>query len=748
MVKEDLLTKLREYEERISPKSPEYNFKSAQIYLELIKEEIREARGFDYGERKLKELIEFGVKEGIYGEYLLDWKEDEIRELNGALDFKRDSQWTYAGIKILSDRYLARTLEGKLFEGPQEMYMLIAMTLALKEKDRVCWAKKFYEKLSKFEVSLATPILLNARRKFRQLSSCFVLSVDDDLTDIFDNVFKASQIAKFSGGLGIYVGKIRSTGTEIQTVKGASSGVIPVVRIFNDVMTYVDQLGMRKGSASITLDLWHPDVLDFLQIKTNVGEERKKAHDVHPALSVPDLFMERLKKKQDWTLIDPYEARKFLLERVFAKRFEELTGVKVKGIRKVHHSNYYDFVLELSGEVKKQIKERLFYDYKLEGNKLYVKALDLSDFYGEEFNRFYELLEREIPKRKINSFELMKMILNTIFETGEPFIFFRDRANELNPNKHVGVVYSSNLCMEIVQNTSCSRHLSKEVQDGVSERKKLLGDVVVCNLGALNLGKVEDYEGTLRVLVRMLDNVIDLNFYPIEEAQRTNKLYRAIGVGVLNYHYLLVKRGIRWESEEHLKFADELFEKIAFYTLKASLELAKERGAYPYFKGSDWERGIWFGRRVEEMGPRWKELYKEVKRFGLRNGYLLALMPTGSTSIIVGATPSIDPIFDRFYKEENMSGILPVLPPEIDKYFWHYKGAYEIDQEWIIRAGAVRQRWIDQSQSLNLFIDPRKIDGPTLLKYYQMAWELGLKTVYYLRSKSMSDISDCEICSL
>ncbi|HIC96853.1 MAG TPA: ribonucleoside-diphosphate reductase subunit alpha, partial [Aquificaceae bacterium] len=330
------------------------------------------------------------------------------------------------------------------------------------------------------------------------------------------------------------------------------------------------------------------------------------------------------------------------------------------------------------------------------------------------------------------------------------------------PNKHVGMAYSSNLCMEIVQNMSPTICLQgdMDIESGEITLRKKSGDMVVCNLGSINLGKVhtkERIEEVVPKLVRLLDNVIEMNYYAIPEARYTNKRYRAIGIGVSNYHYWLVKNGVLWETEEHLRMADKLFELIAFYAIKGSMELAKERGKYKLFDGSDWSRGIFFGRKVEEIEEDsrangnflpWKLLAEEVREYGMRNAYLLALMPTGSTSLILGATPSIDPIFAKYYKEENMSGILPQVPPEIDKFFWHYKSAYNIDQEWIIRAAAVRQKWIDQSQSLNLFIDPEKIDGPTLSKIYQLAWELGLKTVYYLRSKSVTDIEECESCSV
>ncbi len=705
---------IRTAAEKISPQTPQWQYVAARLLLYDLYKEVGHIRGYKvkdklngkykpYNPESFYKLVKTYAEKGIYGSYLLEeYTEEEFNTLARYIDPSRDLLFNYTGIKVLVDRYLVRDEDGRVIELPQEMYMLVAMTLAIPEKkeERLKWVKLFYDLLSKHEVSLATPTLMNARRTFTQLSSCFVLTVDDDLYDIFDNVQKAGQISKFAGGLGIYLGKIRATGAPIRKFKGASSGVLPVVKILNDVMVYVDQLGMRKGSASITLDIWHKDILDFLEVKTNVGDERKKAHDIHPAVSIPDLFMKRLKRRDKWTLLDPYYC--------------------------------------------KNVKD----------------GKNLEDFYGEEFERLYEKLERELPpyaKKEVPAFELWKRLLTVIFETGEPYIFFRDTANRLNPNKHCGMVYSSNLCHEIVQNMSTTQHIEDTLlEDGTIVHKKKSGDVVVCNLGSINLGKVytkEDMERVVPVLVRMLDNVISMNFYAIKEAEYTNKRYRAIGIGVSNYHYCLVKNGIQWESQEHLEFANALFERLAYYAIKGSMELAKERGAYPLFEGSDWSKGIFFGRTAEENqrmsknGFDWISLAEEVKRHGLRNAYLLALMPTGSTSLIIGATPSIDPIFAKFYKEENMSGILPQVPPEIDKYFWHYKSAYNIDQEWIIRAAAERQKWIDQAQSLNLFIDPENIDGPRLSRLYELAWELGLKTVYYTRSKSLTDIDECESCA-
>ena len=710
---------IRTAAEKVSPEKPDWQFAAARLLLYDLYKKVAHIRGYEVKDELSKEYRPYNVEgfydflkkyveAGIYGEYLLEnYTEEEIRDLARYIKPERDLNFNYTGIKILADRYLVRDEEGRVIELPQEMYLLIAMTLAIPEKkeERLRWAKEFYDLLSQHLVTVATPTLMNARRPITQLSSCFVLTVDDDLYDIFDNVQKAAQISKHAGGLGIYIGKLRATGAPIRKFKGASSGIIPVVKVINDVMTYVDQLGMRKGSASVTLDIWHKDILDFLEVKTNAGDERKKAHDIHPAVSIPDIFMKRVKNREKWTLLDPYYT---------------------KNVR---------------------------------------NGKNLEDLWGEEFEEEYLRLERELPpeaKKEVDAFEIWKRLLTVAFETGEPYIFFRDNANRMNPNKHVGMIYSGNLCYEVVQNMSPSKHMGYTLDPETGEvvYKKKAGDVVVCNLGSINLGKVhnkETIEEVVPKLVRMLDNVIEMNYYAIPEAEYTNKRYRAIGIGVSNYHYCLVKHGIQWESEEHLKFADKLFELIAFYAIKGSVQIAKERGRYKYFEGSDWSRGIFFGRKVEEIEENskengnnlpWRELAEEVREHGMRNGYLLALMPTGSTSLILGATPSVDPIFAKYYKEENMSGILPQVPPEVDRFFWHYKSAYQIDQEWVIRAAAVRQKWIDQAQSLNLFVDPEKIDGPTLSRIYTLAWELGLKTIYYLRSKSVMDIEECESCAV
>ncbi len=699
---------------KISAETPDYTYAAARLVLYDLYKEIALQRGFKlkdeinstytpYNPTYFVKHVKEYVAKGVYNKKLLEcYTEDEIYELGKYIKLDYDYKFTYAGIKTLMDKYLLKDGD-KIIELPQEMYMLNAMMLASVENknERVKYAKLFYDYTAQHIISLATPILMNARKQNNQLASCFIIDVEDDLYDIYESLKQAALISKYAGGLGIYLGHIRAMGAPIQNYKNVSSGVLPIVKLINDTMVYVNQLGLRKGSASVTLDIWHKDILDFLEVKTNSKDDRIKAFDIHPAVAIPDIFMKRLLNKQPFTLFDPYYTKK-------------------DGIR-------------------------------------------LEDTYGEEFERLYEYFEQTLPpEAKIvlqpdEVWELWKKLISVLYETGEPYIFFRDTANRLNPNKHAGIIHCSNLCHEIIQNTAPKKNYSVDIdiETGKVVTTYEAGNMVVCNLASINLAYITDdnIEDVLYYTVRILNNVIDLSMAPVADIKYTNALYRAIGIGVQNYHYMLVKNNIPFESEQHLEFADILFEKIAYYTLKASNRLAKERGyTYKLFDGSEWQKGIFFGRSVEEIHKTskakldWLQLYENIKQYGLLNGYLLAIMPTGSTSIITGATPSIDPIYDKFYKDENMHSILPQVPPEIDKYYWHYKSAFHINQEWILKAAAVRQKWIDQGQSLNLYIDPNNIDGPTLSNLYIMAWKLGLKTVYYLRSRTATDIIECESC--
>ncbi|WP_134686612.1 ribonucleoside-diphosphate reductase subunit alpha [Brevibacillus migulae] len=679
--------------EKTSVENPDWQFVAARLLAyDLYKDAAinRNYRGhFGYGD--FTQLIHTLTEQGLYGSYLLEtYSDEEIAELGAYIKPERDQLFNYAGLRLLADRYMIKNRDGGVMELPQERFMVIAMHLASKEKDRVKHAKDFYDVLSKLEITVATPTLANAGTPFHQLSSCFIDTVDDSLASIMNTANATSMVSKFGGGVGIYLGKVRSRGSSIRGHKGASGGIVPWTRLYNQIAISVDQLGTRAGAFAIYLDIWHADILDFLNLKTNNGDDRMKAHDIFPGVCIPDLFMEKVKERGSWYLFDPHEVRE-------------------------------------------------------------VMGFSLEDSFGEEFNKRYEQCVQEprlTIKTEIPAIEIMKRIMSSAFETGTPFVFFRDTVNRANPNKHAGMVYSSNLCTEIMQNMSPTTLISEEVEDGEIVTRQKPGDFVVCNLSSLNLGRVNSFEDIARIVpiqMRMLDNVIDLNFYPVKQAQQTNKKYRAVGLGTSGYHQYLAQNGVKWESEEHIEVADKLYEEISYHAIKASMEISKEKGHYPVFEGSEWQTGEYFAQRGYES-ERWQELRKQVAENGMRNAWTFAVAPTGTTSLIAGSTASTDPVYAKFFIEEKRNGNIPQTAPNLnEKTFFYYKEAHRIDQIWSIRAAGARQRHIDQAQSFNLYITP-DITAPQFLDLYIQAWENGLKTIYYVRNQSV-EVEDCVSCS-
>lgn len=669
---------------------------SRLLLYDLYKESGINRKYNKIGYDKFYELIETLTEQNIYGKYILEnYTKEDILELEKYIKPERDYLFNYDGLSLLNNRYLAKDLENKTMELPQDRFMIIAMHLAIPEKEKkVFYAKKFYDLMSQLKMTVATSTLSNAGRSYFQLSSCFVSVVDDTLNSIYDVNNKFAQVSKSGGALGIYLGKVRAMNSDIKGNKNVSGGVIPWVKLYNDTAIAVDQLGRRKGSCSITLDIWHKDIFDFLDLKTNNGDDRRKAHDIFPSVSIPDIFMKRLKERKEWTLFDPYEVKKVM--------------------------GYY--------------LEDCFDDY----NNL-------------EFSKKYEECENNPKLSRINvpCLDIMKKILKSAVETGTPFIFFRDIVNRQNPNKHNGMIYSSNLCHEICQNMSASGDEINVIdfEDNVVYSKKQLGDMVTCNLNSINLGKVskEEFADCISLQIRMLDNVISLNDFPTPETVITSKKYRAIGLGTSGYHQFLVNNKIKWESEEHLKVADEVYEEIAYNAIKASMELAKEKGIYPAFKGSDWETGKYFEIR-NYNSERWLKLKEDVAKYGIRNGYLMAIAPTGSTSNIANTTAGIDPIFKKYFVEEKKGIFIPKTAPDLtDENFWLYKEAHNINQEWSIDACGIRQKHIDQSQSFNLYITP-DMNVLEIFNLYIRCWEKGIKTIYYVRNKSL-EMDECTSCS-
>lgn len=645
------------------------------------------------------EKVVFLTEQGLYGAYILEhYTKEELDEFEGFLDSERNYLFTYSGLELLLSRYIIRTGKGVPMESPQEMFLGIAMHLAMKEtEDRKRWVWKFYDMLSSLKVTMATPTLANARKPRHQLSSCFIDTVPDSLNGIYRSIDNFAKVSKFGGGMGMYFGKVRASGSSICGFEGAAGGVIRWIRLANDTAVAVDQLGVRQGAVAVYLDVWHRDLPEFLNLRTNNGDDRMKAHDVFPAVCYPDYFWEQARDniEGDWYLMCPHEI-------------------------------------------------------------LTVKGYALEDCFGEEWREKYLdcVQDERIRKRVIPIKDIIRLIIKSAVETGTPFTFNRDHVNRANPNGHKGIIYCSNLCTEIAQNMRGIEEVEERIETVNGETVVVTvtkpGEFVVCNLASLSLGhlNVEDEaeitEITNRV-VRALDNVIDLNFFPVPYAKVNNEAYRPIGLGVSGYHHMLAKRGIAWESEKHLEFAEQVFARIHYAAIAASSRLAKEKGSYEYFEGSDWQTGVYFEKRglVDE---KWEKLREQVKEQGLRNGYLLAAAPTSSTSIISGTTAGLDPIMNRYFLEEKKNGLMPRVAPDLSfETYWFYKNAHYIDQRWSVRACGVRQRHIDQAQSMNLYIT-NEYTFRKVLDLYLLAWEEGVKTIYYIRSKSL-EVEECESCS-
>ena len=681
---------IRSAAELTSKEKPLWEFAAARLrYCGFACEVEEQLKGL--GIKGLYEKISYLTEQGLYGDYILKhYSREEIIEAEGFLDEERNKLFTYAGLDLLLKRYVIQDHSHHPLETPQEMYLGISLHLAMKEsKDcRMQWVRRFYDMLSRMQVTMATPTLSNARKPYHQLSSCFIDTVPDSLEGIYRSVDNFAQVSKFGGGMGLYFGKVRATGSRIRGFEGAAGGVIRWIKLVNDTAVAVDQLGMRQGAAAVYLDAWHKDLPEFLQLRTNNGDDRMKAHDIFPAVCFPDLFWRMAAENldQDWHLMCPHEIRT-------------------------------------------------------------VKGYCLEDCYGELWEeRYLDCVgDDRISKRTVLLKDVVRLIIKSAVETGTPFIFNRDTVNRANPNSHRGIIYCSNLCTEIAQNMSPIESVSTQVLEVNGETAVVQttrpGDFVVCNLASLCLGAIDvddpdEVEYIAASAVRALDNVIDLNFYPLAYAGITNQNYRGIGLGVSGYHHMLAKHGIRWESEEHLAFADRVFERIHYAAVRASANLAVEKGCYRYFEGSEWQTGAYFEKRGL-VSRKWKELAGQVAEHGMRNAYLLAVAPTSSTSILSGTTAGLDPVMKRFYLEEKKNAILPRVAPDLTpRTFWLYKSGYTMDQTWTVRAAGVRQRHIDQAQSVNLYIT-NDYTMRQLLNLYILAWESGVKTLYYVRSKSL-----------
>jgi len=663
--------------------------------------------------KSFPENIKRAVADGLLDARMLEF---DLDNLVTKFELENDELFEYMGLEILASRYFQEDPKTKKpIETPQMFWMRIAMGTALNEKpeDRTRVALEFYEVLSRFLYTPGGRTLFQAGAKKAQLANCFLNVVPDSLDAIFKTFGDNAQYLKWSGGTGTSWTPLRATGGFISGTGVGSQGVVPFLKIANDINIAINRSGKRRGAGCVYLETWHLDIEDFLELRKNTGDERRRTHDVNTANWIPDLFMKRVRDGKEWTLFSPDETP------------------------------------------------------------------DLHEIYGAKFEKRYEEYEKMADEGKIKLFkrlpatDIWKKMISMLFETGHPWITFKDPCNVRSPQDHAGVVHSSNLCTEITLNTNAN-------------------ETAVCTLGSLNFAKfVKDgkfdhklVESVTRSAVRMLDNVIDVNFYPTEDARRGSTLHRPVGLGVRGYHDALYLLGIDFDSEEAVKFADESMEVVAYYTILASSELAKERGVYSTYKGSKWDRGLLPQDTVDlletERGEKieverggvldWTPVRESIKKHGMRNSNVMAIAPTASTANLAGCIPCVEPIYKNIYVKSNKEGDFVVvnkylvedlkrlglwsrdmlnkikfydgsiqniaeLPRDIRK---KYKEVFEIDSRWLIDAAARRAKWIDQSQSLNIFF--RGTSGKELSEIYFYAWKKGLKTTYYLRSLGASQV--------
>ncbi|MAU55344.1 MAG: ribonucleotide-diphosphate reductase subunit alpha [Dehalococcoidia bacterium] len=696
-------------------KEPNYSFVTASILLDNLRSEALSFLGIKQEATQAEmaklypEVLETFIKQGVENEILNpELQNMDIKKLGEALKPEQDKNFTYLGLQTLYDRYFLHK-NGIRYELPQVFFMRVAMGLSINEEDREERAIEFYNLLSSFDYMSSTPTLFNSGTIHSQLSSCYLTTVPDDLHGIYGAIQDNAMLSKWAGGLGNDWTPVRALGSHIKGTNGKSQGVVPFLKVVNDTAVAVNQGGKRKGAVCSYLETWHIDIEEFLELRKNTGDDRRRTHDMNTANWVPDLFMKRVSEGKPWTLFTPSDAPD--LHDLYGKAFEE-------------RYEYYEGLTQ-TGEIK-----------------------------------FF---------KKVEASELWKKMLSMLFETGHPWITFKDACNLRSPQQHIGVVHSSNLCTEITLNTSQE-------------------EIAVCNLGSVNLthhlkdGKLnqEKLEKTINTAIRMLDNVININYYAVPAAENSNLKHRPIGLGIMGFHDALYMLKIPYASDQAVEFADRSMESVSYYAIKASCNLAKERGTYSSYEGSLWNKGIMpidsvsylkenRGEEYAEVDQSstldWDSLRKLVLKQGMRNSNVMAIAPTATIANITGVSQSIEPTYQNLYVKSNLSGEFTVtnlhlvnalkelgvwdsvmvndlkyydgsvkeisrVPEEIKAIF---ATAFEVEPRWLVEAASRRQKWIDQSQSLNLYID--EPNGKKLDIMYRMAWKRGLKTTYYLRSR-------------
>ncbi|GCA80128.1 ribonucleoside-diphosphate reductase subunit alpha [Microcystis aeruginosa] len=674
--------------EMCSPEEPDWRYVAGRLHIWSLWKDTLVARGYQYG--NYEKTVKTQVKNRLYDERILIYSEAELKEAGSWINPDWDIDYDYAGALLITSRYLLKN------ELPQEALLTCSLLLAIVEEpaNRLPWAKKFYQAIAQRKISLATPILANLRTPKGSLTSCFILSIDDSLESIFGEITNAARISKNGGGVGVNVSRIRATGSWVMGKANASGGIIPWIKLLNDTAIAVNQGGRRAGAVTIGVDIWHLDVPEFLEMQTENGDQRRKAYDIFPQLVITDEFMRRVITKAEWTLVDPYEVR----------------------------------------------------------NKL---GIELAELWGEEFEEAYRLVEANLDReivlyKKINARDLFKSIMRSQVETGMPYIAFKDTINRANPNKHDGYIPGVNLCTESFSNVTPDKTAH------------------CCNLVSLNLANIdrEEIESNCQIAVRILDNTIDITNPPFDNAKNHNDKYRTIGVGAMGLADWLAKRKL---SYNNLSEISNLFEEIGYWCTYSSMELAKERGAYQAFLGSEWSQGkligakpvAWFLNNAVQP-QRWQQLAEDIQRFGIRNSHITAIAPNTSSSLVQGCTASVLPVYSRFFYDKWAKGTVPIAPPFIEEAFWFYPENKNLEQQQVVKAIATMQEWIDTGISMELLFNlnegvyfpaepNRCLTAKDIFDTLIMAWELGCKAIYYVRTVQKDNFREsddsCSSCA-
>jgi len=692
-----------------SVESPDWKFVAGRLRLFDIYKSIairRNKHKHSYPIYNYPEYLEKSEQNKIYVDSISkNYSKKEIEVASSFINDKYDLLYDYAAVNMLAKRYLCEH-EDNIWELPQEMFLTIALLIEINSpKDkRLDLVKDTYEKLANRKVSLATPLLMNLRKPSGNLSSCFITMMDDSRSSIFYVIDQIASISKHGGGVGVNISRVRAKGSRIRGIKNASGGVIPWIRIINDTAIAVNQQGKRKGAVTVSLDMWHLDMEDFLELQTENGDQRMKAYDIFPQVVVPDLFMKRVEENGTWLLVDPHEVQ---------EKFD----------------------------------------------------VQIGDLWGDEFTDFYTQLEECASQGRLELFkfvsakEMMKKIMKSQVESGMPYIAFKDTLNKYNPNKHDGLIVGTNLCTESHSNVRPSV-ISKKHIDGnkvISEAKD--GLVHVCNLVSVNLANIEgdeELESVCDTSVRILDNAIDFTEVPIKEGYLHNLRYRTIGVGAMGLADMLAKNNILYKNAGD--YADELFEKFALYNIKASIKIASQKGTFEAYKGSDWDKGIIFGKDKQhyidnsKFKFQWNDVFANLDKYGIRNSQISAIAPNTSSSLIQGCTASILPIYSKFYIDTHAKGSIPICPPFIKEKFWYYQENKTINQKDVVDVVSKISKWIDTGVSMELIYNLNSdIKAKDIYETIMKAWKDDIKTIYYTRSiqkdGSVADKEECVSCA-